>query len=441
MLKPSSTSIFFAGFLFLSLLFLLSACSDDSSGPTSPPDDNSDPNTPDIPTVDNPQDELPGISEFLGVESAELKNFSPDLTGASANMLDILNEAHVLNFRLPQSRNRLVHDGKPCFPEKLEFSDGTGWYGLGQGTVITPYSLLGSLNESYYYLFENYTRWMFADSNCRNFGGHLASLTSSQENEFVQSAVQAHSGNISFFIGLTDWGFENNGWIWTSGEDYEWNNWRPGEPNNAGNEQFTEVTSGGQWNDTKTGNQYGYVMECDQLLPELSSEEEVACASFGSNFIFLDKLAGPSEMPYIQRRVYWQKVFQVTLGAGATYSEEHSYTHGTSETTGMSFGWSIGISVSSSWGFVSAEIESEFHQDFNHEVTVSSEETFTKTYTATAPESKTMLLALWQLRERFVIVDSEGNPWNDPNYQLNGDLPYLDQGLQQEYLQTILFDQ
>ena len=97
--------------------------------------------------------------------------------------------------------------------------------------------------------------------------------------------------------------------------------------------------------------------------------------------------------------------------------------------------------MDASWGFVSTQIETEFHQDFQHEVTVSSEETFTKTYEATAPEGKTMVLALWQLRERYVITDGSGAPWSDPGYLLDAPLPQLDQGLQQEYLQTILFDQ
>jgi hypothetical protein len=141
------------------------------------------------------------------------------------------------------------------------------------------------------------------------------------------------------------------------------------------------------------------------------------------------------------RSVYWKKVFQRTLGAGATYSQEHSYTQGTEESTGMSFGWSIGISTSLGWGPVSAEISTEFHQDFNHEMTVYEESTVTDTYECTAPAGKTVIFALWQLRERFTICNQAGEPWTDPKYQLDGALPSLDQGLDQEYLQTLYFDQ
>ena len=107
----------------------------------------------------------------------------------------------------------------------------------------------------------------------------------------------------------------------------------------------------------------------------------------------------------------------------------------------MSFGWSIGISTSIGWLSVSAEISSEFHQDFNHEMTVYEESTVTDTYECTAPAGKTVIFALWQLRERFTICNQAGEPWTDPKYQLDGTLPSLDQGIDQRYLQTLYFDQ
>ena len=61
--------------------------------PPLPPDDPVPANTPPIPTVDNPQDNLPARSEFLVTETAELGNFSPDLEGASAELLGRLERA------------------------------------------------------------------------------------------------------------------------------------------------------------------------------------------------------------------------------------------------------------------------------------------------------------------------------------------------------------
>jgi hypothetical protein len=215
--------------------------------------------------------------------------------------------------------------------------------------------------------------------------------------------------------------------------------WGSGEPNNASGEYFAMMYgTNRQWNDYSGSAQFHAILETDHTI-ELSTEETVPVLEVNGNPLFLRGVGDIAVAPRIVRQVYWTKVFQVTLGPGASYSEEHSYTHGTSETNGMSFGWSIGISTEIGWGPVSTQIETEFHQDFNHEVTISEESTFTKTYECTAPQDRTVLFALWQLRERYVICDDEGEPWTDAKYELDGDLPYLDQGLEQEYLQTLYF--
>ena len=428
--------------LVLFACLVLPACSGDENGPTGPDDDDPLPaNTPPIPEVSNPNDELPPRSEFLTTETAPLRNFSPTLAGLSQEMLDRLNEAHTLDFQLPPSRNVIFQDGRACHPERLQTkADGGSWVNLSRSSAVEPFVALGAYEGSHYYLSTTPAIWAFADANCRNFGGHLAAITSSAENVHVLGAVQAEAPGAIYWIGLTDWWRANNDWIWTSGEALDWTNWNPGEPNNSHGEYFTEVLTNGLWNDSRYQTSRRYVLELSEPLPDFG-EDPVACAAHGQNLLFLDALALPSVAPYVERRVYWAKVFQVTLGAGATYGEEHSYTHGTSETTGMSFGYSIGISTEAGWGPVSVAIETEFHQDFQHEVTVSSEETFSKTYEATAPAGETMVLALWQLRERYVITDGSGEAWSDPDFLLDGPLPELDQGLQQEYLQTILFEQ
>jgi len=433
--------VLICGLLLIPLVLMFPGCSSDDSSPTEPPIDEPPANTPTLPEVSNPGDELPTMSEFMSIESAELGNFSPVLSGLSLARLETLNEALVFDFRLLPSRNALFVDGQPCYPEHLEFTyEADQWHLFERSTSAAPFVALGRFDGSDYYLSQEPTRWFLADVSARNFGGHLASLTSEAENSFVVSAVQDANPGTDFLMGLSDWGQANDDWIWTDGEPVGWYHWAPGEPSNGhGVEFFGHVYSTGTWNDVTHLHVAPFVLERTEPFAELPGDG-LACGEYEGSPIFLHNLAYPTETPHIERQIYWRKVFQTAIGAGATYSEEHSYTHGTSETTGMSFGWSIGVSVSASWAFVSAEISTEFHQDFEHEVTVSSEETVTRTYSATAPDDKIMLLALWQLRERFVIVDGEGNPWSDPGFEVDGELPYLDQGLQQEYLQTRLFD-
>ncbi len=427
-IRPASTLP-----LLLAALTMIAACGGGSSAPEPEPQ-----NTPDIPTIGSPTDQLPATSPYLVAERVTLREFSPDLTGLSPAMLAKLNEAVVLDFRLLPGRSRIVTDGRPRFPERLQFSETTGWFTLSHGSVAWPYHLLGQYGGHYYYSCATAARWMYADVNARSLGGYLASVTSPGESDFLVAAL-GDAGITSAFIGLTDWGRTNNDWVWTSGEPYSWSNWSAGEPNDTNGEQFAHIISNGKWNDTNFVYASPYVLEFAAPLPDPGTSA-VNCATFGGSPLFIDELAGPAVAPKLERRLYWQKVFQVGVGAGATYSQEHSYTHGVSETTGMTFGWSIGISVSADWGFVSSEIETEFHQDFSHEVTINDESTVTKTYSATAPADKNMVLALWQLRERYVITDEDGNAWEDPGYLLVADLPALDQGLTEEYLQTIYFD-
>ena len=421
----------------LALVFLMLAVvgcsSDDPTAPEPAPS-----NVPTIPTISHPTDQLPATSDFLAVEQANLTNLRPNLAGLSAAALDKLDACVVLDFRLAPGARQIYTDGKPCFPEGLQFSESFDWYTFGQASFTWPFVYLGEFGGSHYYLSTTAARWMYADLNARCLGGHLASLSSQEESDFVRDGVEA-IGTGTYWLGLTDWGRTNNDWIWTSGEPVTWTNWHAGEPNNDGGEQFLQALDDGTWNDTNLSVAYRYVVETDSLLTD-PGPDPISCATFQNTPLFVEGLLGPTTPPVIERRLYWQKIFQVTVGAGSSYEHQHSYTHGTSETTGMSFGYSIGISVSAGWGFVSTEIETEFHQDFSHEVTINDEETFTKTYSAAAPEGKILVLALWQLRERYVITDGQGNDWSDPSYVLAEPLPYLDQGLEQEYLQTTLFD-
>jgi hypothetical protein len=416
------------------LILGMSACSDDVSAPEEAP------NTPEIPTVDHPQDELPAQSEFLSTNTALLGNFSPKLDGLAPSVLDELNSAYALEFRLEPSRNLLVSEGQPCHPSNLQWkSINPEWLSLDRATVTDPFVFLGENAGSHYYMCRYPANWIFANLNCELLGGHLVSLTSADEHQFVVDAMEAAVGNHWFFIGLTDYGRTDNDWIWTSGEPYGWSNWRSGQPS-GGSEAFVHTWHENKWNDTNFTAMHRYIAELPGPLLD-AFEGELPCADRNGSHVLIDGIVAPSVIPYIERQVYWKKVFQITLGAGSTYSQEHSYTYGTSETTGLSFGWSIGTTVTSDWGVVSAEIETEFHMDFDYEFTVNRETTYTDVYEGTAPDDKTMVLALWQLRERFYIVDSEGNDWNDPRYVLAEPVPYLDQGLEQEYLQTIHFDQ
>lgn len=381
---------------------------------------------------------------MLAVDDAPLANFSPKTTDQCSYLQDINTNAMALAFRMVPGYCQLMVGGETCPPGNLKRA--TFGYENWSDCVVdkaTPcFEYLGTREGSYYYGLVNKSYWMVLDLNSRLAGGNLVTINSADENTFVHNLRQAWRPGEYIALGLYDWGQSNNDFAWRSGEPVTFTYWLGDEPNNnEGREYFAAMkTVHSSWNDYPGTDECYGIMEIDRELPDPGADP-VPALILGESPIFLGELGEVDERPYVVRNVYWTKVFQKTLGAGATYSELHSYTTGTSETNGMSFGWSIGIETTVEWAFASARISAEFHQDFDREVTVYDESTVEKTYECTAPPNKTVIFAVWQLRERYTICNADGEIWSDPKYELDGELPYLDQGLDQEYLQTLYFDQ
>ena len=76
--------------------------------------------------------------------------------------------------------------------------------------------------------------WDQANAECQGVGGHLASVTSAQEGDFIWNNVMdgANSTNARW-LGGTDQAMEGT-WVWTTGEPFTYTNWNAGEPNNSG---------------------------------------------------------------------------------------------------------------------------------------------------------------------------------------------------------------
>ena len=429
--------------LILALVFLLSApgCSDDSD-PTEPAGDPPQGNTPPLPTVDNPTDQLPATSETLQVEEALLGNFSPKTMGP-CGLVDALNaKAIALEFRMVPGYCRLLADDEPALPGNLQWA--TYGYENGSDCVPSPspplFNYLDSREGSYYYGLDPKAYWMVHDLNARLAGGDLVTIGSATENDFVHDLRQAWMPGEYITIGFYDWGRANGDFVWRSGEPVTFTGWVGEEPNNSGGEYFTHMSTTGGWNDINGAQPLYGMVETDQRLPDPGADQ-VPVLLLGASPLYLGDLGQITDRPYVVRSVYWKKVFQKTLGAGTTYSQSHSYTYGTEETSITSFGYSIGISTELGWGPVSTEISMEFSQDFSHEMSVYREDTYSDVYECTAPAGKTVIFALWHLVEEFTICNEAGEPWTDPNYTLDGPLPTLVQGLDQEYLQTLYFDQ
>jgi hypothetical protein len=72
--------------------------------------------------------------------------------------------------------------------------------------------------------------WLTAKQICEELGGHLASVTSAEENRFIyQSFATTHV----CWLGATD-ELEEGKWRWVTGEPFSFQKWFASEPNNSG---------------------------------------------------------------------------------------------------------------------------------------------------------------------------------------------------------------
>jgi len=108
---------------------------------------------------------------------------------------------------------------------------------------IDGWSAFGS---NCYKYFEASLTWQNAENQCKLEGGHLASIHSKEENDFIKSITTPKW----FWIGLTD--FTEGVWVWSDGSPFSFSNWSGSGPSNSGgNEDCTHGTQEepGSWND------------------------------------------------------------------------------------------------------------------------------------------------------------------------------------------------
>jgi len=112
--------------------------------------------------------------------------------------------------------------------------------------------------NGHWYMVEEYglhDSWSAAQASALAQGGHLATVTSSEENSFVTSLYSSvgdsgscdscSSGSAALLGGMQD---AKGGWSWVTGESWDFEDWYPGEPNSL-DETVLYLRCPGQWND------------------------------------------------------------------------------------------------------------------------------------------------------------------------------------------------
>ena len=164
-----------------------------------------------------------------------------------------------------------------------EWNDGPGveydfaficeWDDLPGGYENTWTEQIAIFNGHAYAYFDVLCSWEEAEDRCEALGGHLATITSEEEQSFVASSSLGSSAN--YWLGATD-AAEEGVWSWVTNEEWSYTNWcaADGQPDNylfysEDGEDFLEYVVGkGQWNDrdgryTVDNHKIGYICEWD----------------------------------------------------------------------------------------------------------------------------------------------------------------------------------
>ena len=126
-----------------------------------------------------------------------------------------------------------------------------------------------------YALYDDEMSWDFAKIICDEMGGYLATITSEEENKLITELI-GYGENDAYWLGASnvdssDYKITGQPFQWITGEEFEYTNWKAGEPSQSGEkadlEHFLEIRKSydNKWNDTANTNRKdkGFILEVD----------------------------------------------------------------------------------------------------------------------------------------------------------------------------------
>lgn len=154
-------------------------------------------------------------------------------------------------------------------------------------------------NHAYQVVSGTFT-WHQAKTDAERRGGHLATITSQAEYDFILGLGILPATD--YWLGGTDEAVEGV-WTWVTGEPWSFAKWRSGEPNNLSDEDYLigSQSISHQWNDvgrptTTVGN---YLLEYDVLTPPVITRQPQGQEVYvGGTVTFSVEAVGPGRLEY-----------------------------------------------------------------------------------------------------------------------------------------------
>lgn len=153
-----------------------------------------------------------------------------------------------------------------------------------------------TLTKNKYKVINESMTWHEAKEYCEKLGGHLVTITSKEEQNFINSLLNEDKN--LYWIGLVS---NNNNWEWITGEDYKYTNWAKDEPNNDFNntEDVVQIYGKnhndfykGEWNDSRSDSgtmkfwkltNVGFICEFEnEIKPNIELTKENLCSAINN---------------------------------------------------------------------------------------------------------------------------------------------------------------
>ncbi|MBQ3061463.1 MAG: hypothetical protein IJD02_03375 [Lachnospiraceae bacterium] len=162
--------------------------------------------------------------------------------------------------------------------EEVQANDDLDGDGIKNGEEVVINYVAGipedafQFNNHYYMVYDEGYNWLDVQAFCESMGGYMLTITSHEEQEFVKTLI-SNGDKKCYWLGATDITKEGQ-WVWITGEPWEYQNWKSGEPNNGdAGEDYAELMTWNDytWNDgEKEGDSdefskenHGYICEWD----------------------------------------------------------------------------------------------------------------------------------------------------------------------------------
>ena len=153
-------------------------------------------------------------------------------------------------------------------------------------SVTQPPEESYEFNGNFYKIINDEVTWDEAKANCESLGGHLVTITSVQEQDFINS--------INFYgesLWIGTFRDDTYRWQWVTGEEWDYTNWGEGEPNDSSNVVPNENCAAvwpDLWNDLNSENtmeQSGYICEWEWIGAVEIRKPSITEISYGDSII------------------------------------------------------------------------------------------------------------------------------------------------------------